>query len=164
MATDVNKEVQSVADKYGQQLVFALRRELGKHDKFASGDLINSLSHTVKSNGSQTVINIFAEDYLRFVDQGRQPNRKMPPDNAKFRQWLAVRNIPLTKSFAIRRSIGIKGIKGLKFVNKTVDKITLQFIPEYEKEMERIIGAVLVNDVFNKTTTKGRIVAKSLTS
>ena len=162
MATDINKEVLDVAAKYGQALVFALRRELAKNEKFATGDLINSLDFVVKTNGKQVVIQVVAEDYMRFVDQGRAKNRRMPPDTVKFRQWLSLRNIPLTASFAVRRSIAINGIEGLKFLNKTADKVTLEFIPEYEKEMEKIIGTVLVNDVFNKTTTKGRIIAKDL--
>lgn len=162
MATDVNKEVLDVANKLGQAYVFALRRELAKNEKFASGELINSLAFIVKTDGKQVIIQIVSEDYMRFVDQGRSPNRKMPPDNPRFRSWLTTRGIPLTKSFAVRKSIAIKGIKGLKFLNPTVDKVTLEFIPEYEKEMEKIIGAVLVNDIFNKTTTKGRIIAKEL--
>ena len=162
MATDVNKEVLDVANEYGKQVVFALRRELGKNEKFATGELINSLAHNVVTDGNNVVIQIVSEDYMRFVDKGRRPNSRMPPDNPKFRQWLTIRGIPLTKSFAVRRSIAIKGIKGLNFLNPTLDRVTLQFIPQYEKEMEKIIGAVLVNDIFNKTTTKGRIIAKGL--
>jgi len=148
-----------------QQLALAyeeqLREILIQNGKESSGTLVNSIRSDVRTDGDKAVIEIYAEDYLRFVDQGRKPGRFPPID--KIRSWVAIQGISEEAVFPIARKIATQGIPATPVINPTLDKVLDQFRPIYEKELEKIAGAVLVNDVFSATNTKGQILPKSLT-
>ena len=157
--TELNKDVLKIADDFGYQLVNELKAELFKAGKDASGTLLKSMRHEVKSADDKILIDIFAEDYFRYVDKGRRPGARMPPAEP-IRKWLILKGIRKELEFPIRRSIGIKGIKPLNILNPTVKKVTIEFLPHYEKEMAKFIGIRMINDVFSKTNTKGQIIPK----
>lgn len=174
----LNNETKAIADKFGEQLVFAFRRAIaGKkpHAAIASGDLINTMTHeVVMDSEGRVVVRVLAEPYMRFIDRGRGPNKAPPPERGNgprqpgpltraITEWVKVKGIDQRAVFPIVRKIATQGYPGIHFINPTIDKVTQEFSAEFEQEMERILGVVLVNDVFNQTTTKGRILPKSLT-
>lgn len=165
MAEDLNRGSEDMLNKMGEEIVKRLQDKLiegGEHGpKLASGSLIGTMRSEVVSNEEgKSVLRIYAEDYLRYVDKGRRPG-SFPPISA-IREWTRTKMIPERAAYPIARKIAEEGIKPLNIINPTIDEVTLEFKPEMEKEMARLVGVVLVNDVFNQTTTKGRIVAKSL--
>ena len=117
-------------------------------------------SLVIQDDQGRTAVHLIAEDYLRYVDKGRRPG-KFPPVTA-IRDWVRTKGLPERAVYPIGRAIAIKGIEALNIVNPTIDKVEATFLPEYEKELERIVGVVLVNDVFSETNTKGRIIPKTL--
>ena len=158
-AEDLDKDALQMADEFGFQLVNELKAELFKADKDASGTLIKSMKHDVKTAKGKILIEVIAEDYFRWVNQGRQPGKPMPPANP-IRKWMVLRGIRKELLFPIRRKIGEKGIKPLNILAPTIKKVTIEFLPHYEKEMAKFVGVRLVNDIFSKTNTKGQILPK----
>jgi hypothetical protein len=161
----IQETISEGIEPVAQQLALAyeeqLREMLIDKGKESSGTLVNSIRTSVRSDGSKAVIEVYAEDYLRFVDQGRAPGRFPPID--KIRSWVAIQGISEEAVFPIARKIATQGIQATPVVNPTIDKVLKDFLPVYEKELEKIAGAVLVNDVFSATNTKGQILPKSLT-
>ena len=157
----LNEGLDDIANEFGAELVKRLQRALIDKGKLASGSLIGQMNYRVKSDKKgNTVVQLFAEDYLRFVDKGRRPG-KQPPLRA-IKEWTRIKLLPEKLAFPIARKIGKVGIKGINIINPTIDKLVIDFLPEYEEEMARLLGVVLVNDVFSKTNTKGRILPKTV--
>ncbi len=156
-----NRSIFGVADDFGEELVKELKFQIANKDKFATGNLADSMFHEVRQSGGKTVIMVFAADYFRFVDKGRRPGAKMPPKEPIVK-WLRVRGIPVRLEFVIRRSIAKKGIKGIFIINPTIKKITADFLPKYSKQLANLVGVTMINDIYSKTNTKGQIIPKSL--
>lgn len=158
---NISKGSTKVYDAFGAELVKRLQRQLIDKKKLATGALIGQLSYDVKTNADgKAVVRIFAEDYFRYVDRGRRPGKQPPLEAIK--AWTRVKFIPERLAFPIARKIGREGIPGIFIVNPTIDNLLLDFAPKYEQELSDLIGVVLVNDVFSQTTTKGRIIPKTL--
>ena len=62
--------------------------------------------------------------YWYWIENGRKPNRKMPPYDPILR-WAKKNGIPTDNStlYAIRKSIGENGFKGRHFIEPTLDRI-----------------------------------------
>ena len=152
--------LEEVARLLGEELTKRLKEQLEEKDKSASGTLINTLKSEAKIEGNKAVVQVFAEDYFRFVDQGRSPGRFPPLE--PIRQWTRLKGISEDAAFPIARKIAERGIPALNILNPTIEEVTIEFMPKYEDAMEQIIGAVMVNDIFNQTNTKGQIIPKDL--
>ena len=156
-----NRAIIAVADDFGEALVDELKFQIATQDKFATGNLADSMFHEVRGADGKAVIMVFAADYFRFVDQGRRAGAKMPP-KAPIVKWLRVKGLPVRLEFVIRRSIAKKGIKGIFILNPTINKITEEFLPKYSKQLANLVGVTMINDVYSKTNTKGQIIPKAL--
>ncbi|OJW82068.1 MAG: hypothetical protein BGO69_15840 [Bacteroidetes bacterium 46-16] len=75
--------------KYGEEFIRQLIKELLSKDKKATGQLIKSLSFDIQQAVDGYFLNIRANDYLKYVDQGRKPG-KMPPVD-KIKQWVTTK-------------------------------------------------------------------------
>lgn len=156
-----NRSIIGVADDFGEALVEELKFQIATKDKFATGNLADSMFHEVRQADGKAVIMVFAADYFRYVDKGRRPGAKMPPKEPIVK-WLRVKGKSEKLEFVIRRSIAKKGIKGIFILNPTINKITADFLPKYSKQLANLVGVTLINDVYSKTNTKGQIIPKSL--
>jgi hypothetical protein len=156
----VNRSMDSVSDEYGELLVDSLKKNLADLDKYATGDLVDTMYYEVRSADGKTVVELVANHYLRYVDKGRAVG-KFPPLQAIAR-WASVRGISQRAVFPIARKIAQKGIPATNVVNKTIAQVTAEFLPTYAEHMKDIVGVVLRNDIFNQTTTSGRIVSRKL--
>lgn len=156
----INRSIESVSDEYGELLIDKLRKNLADIDKYATGQLVDTMYYDVMAADGKSVIRLNANSYLRFVDKGRAPG-KFPPLQMISR-WCSVRGISQRAVFPIARKIAQKGIPPTNVINLTIAEVEKAFLPIYEKHLADIVGVVLVNDIFNQTTTKGRIVAKKL--
>lgn len=114
-------------DALGREYVAELTQQLISADKVASGQLINSLDYEVLETVNGLVLKIIADDYLKFVDEGRRPGKR-PPQKAILK-WVEQRGIKIKKqtssqtAFVIARSIGKKGIKPTNVLKKTQQAI-----------------------------------------
>jgi len=152
--------MESFSNEYGELLVGKLRKALADRDKYATGNLVDTMYYEVATADGKSVVRVNANDYLRFVDKGRAPG-KFPPLSAISR-WASVRLISQRAVFPIARKIARQGIPPTNVIALTIEEVNREFLPMYEKHLANLVGVVLVNDVFNQTTTRGRIIPKKL--
>ena len=109
---------------FGQEYIDAIDGILRKEDKIASGDLIKSLKPKVIKTGFGTsyTLKIIAEEYLKYVDEGRRAGSKAPPIEP-IRKWAKLKGLPGGLAFPIAKSIGIKGIKPTNVIQRAFDKV-----------------------------------------
>lgn len=120
-----------ILQKYGEDYIKELTKNLIKHGKKASGQLINSLNYDIKN----LMIEIYAEDYLDFVDQGvdgvftsygspfRYTN-KMPPI-AEIAKWCEIKGLSPNLAFPIAKNIFKFGIEPTFVIEETNKKINV---------------------------------------
>ena len=129
------KRVKATLEQYKDKIVEQLKDRLNQEKLVASGRLRDSIYGVVTETG----INIFAQDYGIFVEEGRGPGR-MPPRN-KILEWVKAKgltssnvkykrlNRPKDIAWMIARSIaekgtiqrfGYQGSKFIDFVSKNI--------------------------------------------
>lgn len=119
-----DKELKEALKIFGETYIAELSDELRRLDKKASGDLLKSLDTRIikTAMGTKYTIQILAEGYLKFVDEGRRPG-KMPPISA-ISKWTRLKGIPQSAAFPIAKSIGLRGIKPTNVIENSLNKIT----------------------------------------
>jgi hypothetical protein len=144
MADDFNlKIIREILDKYGQSIVAEMVTRLKNLDKKATGNLINSLDYEIDDSDPNAIVLYFtAMDYAVFVDKGRKPNSKMPPED-EIKRWMKIKGIPSRLLFPIRRSIGKKGIKPTNFFTVS----TTRRFGMMKKEIAKAIGDEIKNQI-----------------
>jgi hypothetical protein len=147
------KRVQTTLEQYKDKIVTQLKDRLAEQGLVASGKLQNSIYGVVTETG----INIFAEGYGTFVEEGRGPG-KMPPRN-KILEWVESRNLqsinpkykrPKDIAWMIARSIaekgtiqrfGYQGSKFIDFVSKNImASLTKDIEESYLKDLNEQIN------------------------
>lgn len=136
------KRVQATLEQYKDKIVTQLKDRLAEQGLVASGKLQNSIYGVVTETG----INIFAEGYGTFVEEGRGPG-KMPPRN-KILEWVESRNLqsinpkykrPKDIAWMIARSIAEKGTiqrfgyQGSKFIDFVSKNIMVSLTKDIEE-------------------------------
>lgn len=145
----------------------------GEYVKNNTGALSNSISWKVESDidSGEAKGVIIMDDYYYYVDQGRRPGtgtigkgvRGWPPVN-DIQTWVRQRGITIpgldvnTVTYLIGKSIWMKGIKGIDFINNAIDNIINDLVEqgeeEYAERFEEFIDEILVratstNDLIN---------------
>jgi hypothetical protein len=119
---------------FGDEYITELTKQLIQLDKVATGKLLKSLDYEVieKVKGQFEII-IKAQDYLKYIDEGRRPGS--PPPYKSILSWVEARRIKFTNkngkgflkneqtAFIIRKSIGKKGIKKTNVLKKTLGNV-----------------------------------------
>ena len=133
----------------------------GQGDKYASGNLYNSLTATVMPNGDDYELVITYADYFKYVNEGRRPERKRVPLSALL-QWIKIRGIKgrnkkgrfisnMSMAFAIRENIFKYGIRPANIYDKGLDSLEAIFEnppPELQQAYTDLYAAI-ENDVVN---------------
>lgn len=155
------KAVSDILSKYGDQIVTQIREQLQAKNHIATGNLYNSVQFQVVVDGNIVELQVLANDYFKWVDQGRGPNKKPPPLQAII-DWIAVKGIkhrsslgsakglPLLQrklAYAIQNSIGRKGFPRLGAVDNTLSKITPTLVPEIGLVVAKATTYSLGNDL-----------------
>lgn len=109
---------------FGEEYISEISKILRANDKIASGDLIKSLNTRIYKTGLGTsyTLKIIAEDYLKYVDEGRRAGSKPPPVKA-IKEWTRHKGIPEGLAYPIAKGIGEKGIKPTNVIQKGFDKV-----------------------------------------
>ena len=149
------KRVQATLEQYKDKIVEQLKDRLNQEKLVASGRLRDSIYGVV----TQTGINIFAEDYGIFVEEGRGPG-KMPPRN-KILEWVKAKgltssnvkykrlNRPKDIAWMIARSISEKGTierfgyQGSKFIDFVSKNIMVSLTKDIEESYLKDINEQL---------------------
>lgn len=121
------RNLKNQLEALGREYVAELTSQLIHADKVATGNLINSLDYEVLETVNGLLLKIIADDYLKYVDQGRRPGKR-PPQKAILK-WVQNKGIKIKKqtpsqtAFVLARSIGKKGIKPTNVLKKTQQAI-----------------------------------------
>jgi hypothetical protein len=144
MSDDFNlKVIRDILDKYGASIVNEMVTRLKSANKKATGNLINSLDYAIDDTDPNAMVLYFtAMDYAIYVDKGRKPNSKMPPEKP-IKDWLKVKGLPERLAFPIRRSIGKKGIRPTNFFTVS----TSRRFGMMQKEIAKALGDEIVKQV-----------------
>lgn len=128
-----------VLEDYAVEAKEFIKHELVNEDKVASGALLRSIETTVEGDGGLNYkVVLHAEDYLRYIEQGRQPNGKFPPPQA-IRQWIDIKPViprplkngklptPEQLTFLISRKIATEGIKPTPIIARTKEELNSKY-------------------------------------
>ena len=129
------------------------RAGLRPYPKVASGSLVNSINYRLRESINGFQIQLLANDYLKYVDQGRRPGT-YPPIQA-IQKWASIKGIPKEAAWAIRQNIYKFGIKPTNVIRKTLRVIetSRDANRKYEQRMvDNIVKQLEKN--FNVTVSK----------
>lgn len=132
--------VGKILEKYSQDIMSALTKNLQEEDKIATGNLIQSIKFPVKVFGTKYVATLSMDDYWKFVEEGRKPGSFPPVD--KILQWTIEKGLTLNP-LSNRRKKLIRGLKHKK-LKKAVKQISKE---KLRKSLAFLIG--------RKIATKG---------
>lgn len=145
-------EVKDIMKLIGTDMVARIVKILELNNKKATGSLIKSISYNLSEDkNGEFAIDLLAESYWIFVNNGRKPG-KMPPPDAIY-NWIKAKGIvpkpkvykrvPRVKqtqesmlrsmAWAISFSIARRGIRGLYFLEKTISDIEKEWAGPLEK-------------------------------
>jgi hypothetical protein len=127
-----------LANEFGKDYVRVLVSLLKNNRPFAkvaSGSLINSINYRLQDTANGVNIILLANDYLKYVDEGRKPGT-YPPIRA-IQKWVAIKGMKPEAAWAIRTNIYKFGIKPTRVLAKTRFKIETNrtYMLKYEKSM-----------------------------
>jgi hypothetical protein len=135
-------------------------------DKYASGNLYNSLTATVQNTPNGPELTITYADYFKYVNLGRKPGVGLVPIPAIL-DWIKIRGIrprdkkgrfirnteknQLGLAFAIRKNIYKFGIRPANIYDKGLDSLADVFDnpPAELREAYNDLYAAIENDVYN---------------
>jgi hypothetical protein len=151
-------------DEYANLFVKTLKEQLINNKPFskkASGRLVESINIKIDDTQDGETITIFAEDYLKFVDQGvsgtiRKYNtpysyRNKKPPISVILQWTRLKGIPQEAAYPIQNKIFRFGIKPTNVIDKTFREI--QYRSKWINKFEEEITSDII-DMFKKTLGK----------
>lgn len=123
-------------EEFGKLWVKTLKEQLitnQPYPKRASGKLYNSINYRVSQKQDDWVLQLYSEDYMKFVDKGvsgtqRKYNtpysytNKKPPISV-IQQWTRLKGIPEEAAFPIQNKIFRFGLKPTNVINKSIREI-----------------------------------------
>ena len=130
--SNLGVEYKDFLNAIGKEMTFRVVKVLQQNNKQATGRLIESIGYMVGGDKSSQFVELIAEDYLYFVDQGRKPGNKGIP-LSELKKWMSIRGIEDKYSYAINNNIKKYGIKGIHFL----DNLLIQLEADFEKEANK---------------------------
>lgn len=106
--------LQKILKKYGDQTIAKMMTVL-RNGGLGDSRFIKQLKCYVEE--ADDIIQLYIEmpAYGTFIDKGRKPNSKMPPETPIV-EWMKRKSI-VGSQYAIRKQIGIRGIKPIPFLD-----------------------------------------------
>lgn len=174
---NLQEELSKILDQYGEAIVTAIRDSIGLSGKVASGNLQNSVQYEVNNEG----LFIWANGYLKYVEDGRRANMPPPPIQAIL-DWIAMKGIiaegitsrkvtnnktgktrvrrdqvdisQKRAAFAISRSIGQKGFPGTSIVRPVINEIQDPLMEAVSQVVANVLGDQIAQDWKQAETDK----------
>lgn len=163
----LESRIHKILSMYGNNIVLALQRELRINDNIATGKAIESLRYVIEHQGSQVVLNILGEHYIKKLDEGRKPGKR-PPSSTTIEKWIEAKSsfklrdskgrfVAKTKSnikraaFNISRSIGVKGTRPYNLIEYAMK-------PQESKILAEVVTAFVEEELNTMIKNKTLIV------
>jgi hypothetical protein len=150
----MNENLKKALDTIGADVIKELTKQLIQQKKKSSGELIDSLDYNTIDVIDGIILNIMANDTLKYVDQGRRKGAKQPPVQGII-PWIKKNNIKIKgvksveqTAFVIAKSISKKGIKPTKVIEKTKNNV-MKNITELVKKASIEDINQMINEILN---------------
>ena len=156
MATNQPIISTKLANEFGKDYVkvmVALLKGNKPYPKVATGSLVNSINYKLKDTAQGLQIQLFANDYLEYVDRGRRPGT-YPPIRA-IMKWAQIKGLPKQAAWAVRQNIFKFGIKPTRVIDRTKREFETSptFVRKYEAEIvDQIIKNLQIIPIDTKNT------------
>ena len=121
---DIRQALIKAYNEFGQEVVTQLINKLRSLDKVASGRLINSLNYKLRETLDGVEIDFEAEDYIKWVDEGRRPGKFAPINPIK--KWCKTRGLNENVAYAINYKIKRVGITPTRFIDEVFNDSKIQ--------------------------------------
>ena len=129
-------------------IIGALKKNLEAHDSIASRALFQSIRTEIKVFGNSYTLELFMEDYWKWVDEGRKPG-KMPPID-KIAKWIAQKGIPIrsmVKASPLKRKSKLSLSERIKSRNRSLAFLIARKIAKHGTKGTHFYSDV-INDKF----------------
>lgn len=142
--------VRAILDEYCSEFQRLYKQKLIDDDKFATGNLINSIETEIAINGTTINVVLNVLDYFQWVENGRKPG-KFPPI-AKIKQWIIDKPIiphendngklPTENqlAFLIGRKIATEGIEPGNQLKDTVSELNAIYLEKLKAALVADFG------------------------
>lgn len=126
-----------ILSEYGDRFRQNAQQLLLDDDKVSSGELVNTITYSIKTSNVLIHVNVSLQDYYKWVAEGRSPGKFPPVQNII--QWIRSKPIIPTENglgkiptenqlaYLIGRKIARDGIEGNDFFNKASDETWNEF-------------------------------------
>jgi hypothetical protein len=129
-----------VIQAYNKKALDIIRGILIKNNKVATAKTISTLrAETEFRIDEYAEINVFGSKVFEYIEQGRPPNSKMPPQGSLL-EWMSARGITGSE-FAIRKSIAKKGIPPTPIIEMSIIEI--------KADISNILSSDLIKEMTN---------------
>lgn len=132
-------------DNIGKEIVDALKQKLKDEDLVVTGNLQNSVHYVVGKNQ----IEIYADEYAKFVDSGTKPHALNEEGRKSIRTWAAIRGVNPWWMIRKIRLYGTEAHPYLDDFKKDIDNIVRSNIDIFIEYQTRKVYQEL-RDAFNK--------------
>ena len=134
--------IEEIVSNYLERTVNALKDNLTKNDRVATGKTRDSIKKSVTVNGSKIEGVITSNKALDVIRTGRKPTGGTPTGTSvwfdQLRDWVKARGIPEGATYAIFKKIHEKGWEGTP--NIIYDVIDENWIDGLNREISRAIS------------------------
>lgn len=143
--------VEEVLNRYGQDLVQAMKDALHAKDAYASGQLESMMDYDVEPTADGYTLYLVAPDYLKWLDQGTRPHwAPIEP----LQRWVWAKGIvpeerngklPTVEQlpYMVQHGIAVNGTEGIHQVNAVADMVFDRWEKELQEAMLDDLGYLL---------------------
>jgi hypothetical protein len=130
---------------FAKNAILVIQTTMQQLGKDATGSTSQSLRSAIvfeKANAVQ--LSIYGSTVFGYIEKGRPKGAKLPPQEA-IEAWMRTRAIPISASFAIRKSIAEKGIEPVPVLQISFKKLQATFLPRLKEEILQEIAKGVVD-------------------
>ncbi len=138
ISEEIRKTLVDYGKKFGNETIKQLVKELIKLKKVATGKLKDSFDFKLKGAIESFIIEFEAENYVRFVNDGRRPGKFAPVDAIE--SWCKTKGIDEKYAYLINLKIKTFGIKPTDFFFNVLNE---NKILKYSEGLEDALGRKL---------------------
>lgn len=162
---DIKSPYQVLKD-FEQEFIHAIQRSIEENDRFARGQLFQSVKAQTKIYGQKVVMEVSMLEYWKYVEEGRRKGAKMPPIDAML-NFIRDRGIKVTDkkapkkskqtlekkrrslAFVLGRSISKKGITPTHFLKEALEG---GVVDDFKRELFKSLGREIQIEISNGNT------------
>jgi hypothetical protein len=139
----IQKRLRDYCTKYGFEVVSEMLTRLKNKNKYATGNLMNSIEYKIVDTKDEIGVEFTMDEYGLYVDKGVNGTErrvgspysyttKMPPVG-KLQEWCRIKGIPIKAAYPIAKMIQKKGFTPTNFWTFSTSRRQKQFLQMIEK-------------------------------